>query len=55
MKINQGKVDKQTADFVQSPNDSGSLDESLPDTIVIHYTAGSSAESSVNTLTNPNG
>jgi N-acetylmuramoyl-L-alanine amidase len=53
MEIKNKRLDKQTAKFVESPNNSGSFGESLPDTIVIHYTAGSSTESSVDTLTNP--
>ncbi len=53
MEIKDEKLDKQFADFVESPNNSGHFGESLPDTIVIHYTAGSSAESSVDTLINP--
>lgn len=36
--------------FTESPNQSGVIE---PDTIIIHYTAGASAESSINTLTNP--
>ena len=36
-----------------SPNHSGKLDGGEPDSIIIHYTAGSSAESSVRTLCNP--
>ena len=32
---------------------SGAFKSGLPDTIIIHYTAGSSAESSIRTLTNP--
>lgn len=53
MNISNAKLDKQSAKFVASPNTSGKFSEDLPDTIVIHYTAGSSAESSVRTLTNP--
>ena len=36
-----------------SPNRGGKLDGGEPDSIIIHYTAGSSAESSVRTLCNP--
>lgn len=53
MNISNAKLDKETASFVESPNESGAFGEDLPDTIVIHYTAGSSAESSVDTLTDP--
>lgn len=38
--------------FFPSPNSSGSFDEGLPDTIVIHFTAGSSLASSVDVMTN---
>ena len=37
-----------------SNKDSGVFEENLPDTLVIHYTAGRSLESSVNTLRDPN-
>lgn len=39
--------------FQASPNHGGGFAEGLPDTIVIHYTAGASLESSVKTLGNP--
>ena len=39
--------------FEESPNHSGTFPTGLPDTIVIHYTAGSSLRSSVNWLKNP--
>ncbi len=39
---------------VQSPNVSGPYKAGQPDTIIIHYTAGASAESSVRTLMDPN-
>ena len=38
--------------FKLSPNTSGLFEKGCPDTIVIHFTAGSSLESSVNVLTN---
>lgn len=38
--------------FKPSPNTSGYFQSGSPDTIVIHFTAGSSLESSVNVLTN---
>lgn len=53
MIIENNKLDRQSCEFVESPNNSGKFTESLPDTIVIHYTAGSSADSSVATLVNP--
>ena len=36
--------------FHESPNHGGTI---TPDTIIMHYTAGASAESSINTLTDP--
>ncbi|APD90830.1 N-acetylmuramoyl-L-alanine amidase [Alteromonas mediterranea] len=38
--------------FTASPNTSGAFKTGAPDTIVIHFTAGSSLDSSVNVLTN---
>ncbi|MCF8296607.1 MAG: N-acetylmuramoyl-L-alanine amidase [Saprospiraceae bacterium] len=46
-------TDKEKISFKESPNHSGEFKENLPDTIVIHYTAGSSLQSSANWLTNP--
>ena len=37
----------------ESPNHSGKFAASGPDSIIIHFTAGSSAESTVRTLCNP--
>jgi len=39
--------------FRESPNHGAAFAAKLPDAIIIHYTAGSSAASSVNTLCNP--
>jgi len=39
---------------VNSPNHSGSFGSGYPDTIIIHYTAGRNAASSINTLCDPN-
>ena len=39
--------------FEATPNQSGAFKDSLPDTIIMHYTAGSSMASSVNWLKNP--
>ena len=39
--------------FEESPNQSGAFKDGLPDTIIMHYTAGSSMASSVNWLKNP--
>jgi len=38
--------------FIKSPNHSGKYSSGLPDTIVLHYTAGP-AKPAINTLTNP--
>lgn len=40
-------------DFKKSPNNSGKFKSGFPDTIVIHYTAGRSHQSSVTTLSTP--
>lgn len=40
-------------DRVDSPNHGGKFEPGLPDTIIIHYTAGPSARSAVNTFRNP--
>lgn len=56
MKINNHKLlstSGNTITFDESPNHSGKFAEGLPDTIVIHYTAGSSLESSATWLKNP--
>ncbi len=39
--------------FEETPNVSGPFKDGLPDTVIIHYTAGSSAESSAAWLKNP--
>ncbi|MEM9685410.1 MAG: N-acetylmuramoyl-L-alanine amidase [Bacteroidota bacterium] len=39
--------------YETTPNHSGAFQSGLPDTIIVHYTAGSSLESSVNWLKNP--
>lgn len=39
--------------FKETPNVSGPFKDGLPDTVIIHYTAGSSAESSAAWLRNP--
>ena len=40
--------------YQESPNHSGKFKAGDLDTIIIHYTAGGSASSAINTLTNPN-
>ena len=39
--------------FTPSPNTSGNFEDGLPDTLVIHFTAGSSLASSVKVMTDP--
>ena len=39
--------------YEESPNHGGAFGADLPDTLIIHYTAGASAESSVKTLCDP--
>ncbi|PWD99992.1 N-acetylmuramoyl-L-alanine amidase [Marinilabilia rubra] len=57
MEISDHKLKCKNGDFSvsyeDSPNCSGPFTNELPDTIVVHYTAGSSLSSSVNWLTNP--
>ncbi|MCB0806230.1 MAG: N-acetylmuramoyl-L-alanine amidase [Bacteroidales bacterium] len=50
MKISDNKLTGDKVSYVSSPNTSGKYGTGLPDTIIIHYTAGPSAESSVNTF-----
>lgn len=56
MKIKNHKLVAESGDFdinfKQTPNTSGNFKEGLPDTVVLHYTAGSSLDSAVNWLTN---
>jgi len=53
MDVRKHKLEGDKITFQQSPNHSGKFSEGLPDTIVIHYTAGASLESSVKTLCDP--
>jgi N-acetylmuramoyl-L-alanine amidase len=50
MKIRNHRFVEEEVAFEKTPNQGGSFDAGLPDTIIIHYTAGSSAESSIKTL-----
>ena len=56
MKIKNYKIVAENGDFdidfKQTPNTSGNFNDGLPDTVVLHYTAGSSLDSAVNWLTN---
>jgi len=53
MVIRKHRLEGDGVKFVESPNHGGLFDRGLPDAIIIHYTAGSSAESSVKTLCDP--
>lgn len=53
MEISEHLLKGEDITFKESPNHGGSFGSNLPDTIIVHYTAGSSAESSVNTLCDP--
>ena len=53
MNISNHRLTGDGISFIESPSHSGLFDSGLPDTIIIHFTAGSSAESSVNALCNP--
>lgn len=51
MKISDHRLDPDTIDFVKSSKTSGAFAEGLPDSIIIHYTAGGSAQSAIHTFT----
>lgn len=53
MKIVKDKLTGDGVTFTESPNQGAFFAENLPDTIILHYTAGRSAQSSVKTLCNP--
>jgi N-acetylmuramoyl-L-alanine amidase len=50
MKISNHRFPQEEVPFKKTPNQGETFGPGLPDTIVIHYTAGSSAESSIKTL-----
>lgn len=54
MQIKKHRITGKTVTFQPTPNIGGKFERALPDTIVIHYTAGSNAKSSARTLSNPN-
>ena len=54
MKISNHRLDSNDIDFIKSPKTSGKFGPDLPDTIIIHYTAGGSAESAIHTFTESN-
>ena len=53
MHIKDDLLEGKNIKYMESPNRSGFFGSGQPDSIVIHYTAGRSAESSIRTLCNP--
>ena len=53
MKISRHKIDSDHAAFDEIDKTSATFKDGLPDTIVIHYTAGPSVSSAVNTFKDP--
>ena len=53
MKIQRHRLTGTGVSFVESPNHGGSFASPLPDTLVIHFTAGASLNSSVRSLCDP--
>lgn len=53
MKIQKHRLSGQQVTFRQSPNHGGKFAKGFPDAIIIHYTAGASFSSSLNTLCDP--
>ncbi len=53
LKINNHLLEGEKTAFITSPNKSGKFIQGLPDTLIIHFTAGPSALSAINTFTNP--
>lgn len=53
MKINNHILEGEKVKFQMSPNKGKQFGKNLPDTIIIHYTAGSNMASAVNTLSSP--
>lgn len=53
MNIRNHFLDDISITRVLSPNMGGVFQSGLPDTIILHYTAGSTAQSAIRTLTNP--
>ncbi len=50
MKISNHKITREFAEFEATSKTSGSFQEGLPDTIVIHYTAGGSLQGAIDTF-----
>ena len=53
MKISNHRLEGERVAYRESPNQSGPYAEGNLDTIIIHYTAGASAESAIHTLSDP--
>lgn len=53
MRIEWHVLGGDSIDFRESPNQGGAFEAGHPDTIVLHYTAGGSAESAVRALSDP--
>lgn len=53
MKIYNHKLTGENISWIESPNQGGLLAGGQPDSIIIHYTAGSSAQSSIKVLCSP--
>lgn len=53
MKIIKHLLKGEGINFIKSPNHGGKLENEQPDSIVIHYTAGGSAEGAIKSLCNP--
>lgn len=53
MEIEDFKLRGETIRYRETPNMGSDFENDLPDTIVMHYTAGSTVESALSTLTNP--
>lgn len=53
MKISKHKIDSDHATFDEIEKTSGTFKDGLPDTIIIHYTAGPSLSSCINTFKDP--
>lgn len=51
MKINDHCIDTGLAEFIESNKTSGLFSEGLPDTLILHYTAGGNANSAIDTFT----
>ncbi len=53
MEISRYKLKPEFADFIETNKTSGIFESGLPDTIVVHYTAGGSASSAINSFRDP--